>query len=117
MSRPHDHECYELSDPEKRDLIKLIEQGKPLPDKYRFMLFADKRKVELVWNGKSREVCSAILPFQTLKHIYEPRKENRAARDRSPKVTRRAGRGLRVKYISDTFEEHRANLKGLGYGG
>jgi site-specific DNA-methyltransferase (adenine-specific)/adenine-specific DNA-methyltransferase len=77
MGRPHDTEKYDLSDAEKRDLIKLIEQGKPLPEKYRFLLFADKREVELVWNGKSREVCTAILPFQTLEHIDEPRKEQR----------------------------------------
>ena len=48
MPRPHDSERYELSPAEKRDLIKLIEQGKPLPEKYRFLLFADKREVELV---------------------------------------------------------------------
>lgn len=77
MARPHDSERYDLSDAEKRDLVKLIEQGKPLPEKYRFLLFADKREVELVWNGKSREVCTAILPFQTLEHIDEPRKEQR----------------------------------------
>lgn len=76
MPRP-DTERYELSDAEKRDLIKLIEQGKPLPEKYRFILFADKREVELVWNGKTREVCTAILPFQTLEHIDEPRKERK----------------------------------------
>ena len=75
MARPNDTERYEFSDAEKRDLIKLIEQGKPLPEKYRFLLFEDKREVELVWNGKSREVCTAILPFQTLEHIDEPRKE------------------------------------------
>ena len=69
--------AYELTDAEKRDLIKLIDQGKPLPEQYRFILFADKREVELVWNGKSREVCTAILPFQTLEHIDEPRKEQR----------------------------------------
>jgi DNA modification methylase len=77
MARLHDSEKYDLSDAEKRDLIKLIEQGKSLPEKYRFLLFADKREVELVWNGKSREVCTAILPFQTLEHIDEPRKEQR----------------------------------------
>jgi len=76
MARPT-AEHYELSDAEKRDLIKLIEQGRPLPEKYRFLLFADKREVELVWNGKTREVCTAILPFQTLEHIDEPRKEKR----------------------------------------
>ncbi|MDF0645473.1 MAG: site-specific DNA-methyltransferase [Nitrospira sp.] len=75
MARETAHD--DLSDAEKRDLVKLIEQGKPLPEKYRFLLFADKREVELVWNGKSREVCTAVLPFQTLEHIDEPRKEQR----------------------------------------
>ena len=74
MNRPH-AEGDELSDAEKRDLIKLINDGKPLPEKYRFLLFQDKREVELVWNGKTREVCTAVLPFQTLEHIDEPRKE------------------------------------------
>lgn len=46
MPRPHDTERYELSDTEKRDLISLIEKGKPLPDRYRFLLFEDKREVE-----------------------------------------------------------------------
>ncbi len=76
MARPT-ADSYELTDAEKRDLIKLIEQGRPLPDKYRFILFADKREVELVWNGKTREVSTAILPFQTLEHIDEPRREKR----------------------------------------
>lgn len=75
MRRQHDTERYELSDTEKRDLIKLINEGKPLPEKYRFLLFEDKREVELVWNGKTREVSTAILPFQTLEHIDEPRRE------------------------------------------
>lgn len=78
MPRPSDSDRYELSDAEKRDLIKLIEEGKPLPDKYRFLLFDDKREVELVWNGKTRDVCTAVLPFQTLEHIDEPRKEKSA---------------------------------------
>ena len=64
---------YDLSDAEKRDLVQLINAGKPLPEKYRFILFADKREVELVWNGKTREVCTTVLPFQTLEHIDEPR--------------------------------------------
>jgi len=67
----HETERFDIADAEKRDLIKLINEGKPLPEKYRFLLFADKREVELVWNGKTREVCTAILPFQTLEHIDE----------------------------------------------
>jgi DNA modification methylase len=66
---------YELPDAEKRDLIKLINEGKSLPEKYRFLLFQDKREVELVWNGKTREVSTAVLPFQSLEHIDEPRQE------------------------------------------
>ena len=31
----------DLTDNEKRDAVKLIEAGKPLPDKYRFLLFGD----------------------------------------------------------------------------
>lgn len=75
MRRQHDAEKYELSDAEKHDLIKLINEDKPLPEKCRSILFEDKREVELVWNGKAREVSTAIPPFQTLEHIDEPRKQ------------------------------------------
>lgn len=67
--------AYDLSDAEKRDLIALIQQGRPLPEKYRFILFEDRREVELVWNGKSRDVCTMVLPFQSLEHVDEPRQQ------------------------------------------
>jgi site-specific DNA-methyltransferase (adenine-specific)/adenine-specific DNA-methyltransferase len=72
---------YDLSEAEQRDLFNLIQQGKALPEKYRFILFEDKREVELVWNGKTRDVCTTILPFQTLEHIDEPRKETKTQGD------------------------------------
>lgn len=99
MARPTDTDRYEFSDAEKRDLIKLIEQGKPLPEKYRFLLFADKREVELVWNGKTREVCTAILPFQTLEHIDEPRKEKAAESELSLDTSGRQIKGWTNKLI------------------
>jgi hypothetical protein len=99
MARPTESDRYELSDAEKRDLIKLIEQGKPLPEKYRFLLFADKREVELVWNGKTREVCTAILPFQTLEHIDEPRKEKSADEELSLDTGGRQVKGWTNKLI------------------
>ena len=68
---------YHLSEAEQRDLVTLIQQGKALPEKYRFILFEDKREVELVWNGKTRDVCTTVLPFQTLEHIDEPRTETK----------------------------------------
>ena len=66
-----------LSDNEKRDIIKFVEAGKPLPDKYRFLLFGDAREVELVWNGKTNEVCNLALPFQTIEQIDEPRSDGK----------------------------------------
>jgi len=64
-----------LSDNEKRDIIKYLEADKPLPDKYRFLLFADKQEVELVWNGKTSEVTNVVLPFQIIEQVDEPREE------------------------------------------
>ena len=65
----------DLTDNEKRDAIKLIEAGKPLPDKYRFLLFDDDREVELLWNGKTAEVSNVVLPFQVIEQVDEPRSE------------------------------------------
>jgi site-specific DNA-methyltransferase (adenine-specific)/adenine-specific DNA-methyltransferase len=76
-----DKKAYELTDAEQRDLIALLQQGRPLPEKYRFILFEDKREVELVWNGKTRDVCTTVLPFQTLEHIDEPRIETKTQGD------------------------------------
>ncbi|NDP41683.1 MAG: site-specific DNA-methyltransferase [Aromatoleum sp.] len=80
MTRPT-KPAYDLTDAEKRDLTQLIAQGRSLPEKYRFILFEDKREVELVWNGKTREVCTTVLPFQSLEHIDEPRKETKVQED------------------------------------
>ena len=64
-----------LTENEIRDIVKLLEQGKPLPDEYRFKLFDHNREVELIWNGKTNEVESAVLPFQTIEIVDEPRAE------------------------------------------
>ena len=37
-----------LSEQEQQEVIRFVEAGKPLPEKYRFLLFEDKREVELV---------------------------------------------------------------------
>lgn len=66
-----------LTDNEKRDIIKYLESGKPLPEKYRFLLFEADRDVELLWNGKTDEVENMVLPFQAIEHIDEPRSEEK----------------------------------------
>ena len=65
-----------LTEQEQQEIIRFIEADKPLPDKYRFLLFEDKREVELVWNGKTSEVCNIVLPFQTIEQVDEPRAES-----------------------------------------
>ncbi len=64
-----------LTDNEKRDVVKLIEEGRDLPEKYRFLLFEESKQVELIWNGKSNEVTNIVLPFQIIENIDEPRSE------------------------------------------
>lgn len=64
-----------LTEQEQQDVVRYIEANKPLPDKYRFLLFDDKREVELVWNGKTNEVCNIVLPFQIIEQVDEPRAE------------------------------------------
>ena len=83
-----------LSENEKRDAIKFLQEGKSLPDKYRFLLFADDREVELVWNGKTQEACNLVLPFQTIEHIDEPRGE-RIAKEKQYDLFDTSGRQVK----------------------
>ena len=64
-----------LTEQEQQEIIRYIEADKPLPERYRFLLFEDKREVELVWNGKTSEVCNIVLPFQVIEQVDEPRAE------------------------------------------
>ena len=65
-----------LSDSEKRDICNLIEQGKNIPEKYRFLLFDESKQIELKWNGKTDEISNVVLPFQIIEKIDEPRTED-----------------------------------------
>ena len=84
-----------LTEQEQQEVIRFVEAGKPLPEKYRFLLFDDKREVELVWNGKTNEVCNVVLPFQVIEQVDEPRAEK--PEERSPgavRCSRTATQGL-----------------------
>lgn len=85
-----------LTEQEKQEVIRFLENDKPLPDKYRFLLFGDKREVELVWNGKTGDVCNIVLPFQVIEQVDEPRAEK-------PEDT---------KAQLDLFDERGRQLKG-----
>lgn len=63
----------------EQEIIRFIEADKPLPEKYRFLLFEDKREVELVWNGKTNEACNIVLPFQTIEHVDETQRNGKSS--------------------------------------
>jgi hypothetical protein len=64
-----------LTPQELQEIQRYLEKDEPLPEKYRFLLFEDKREVELVWNAKTNNVCNVVLPFQILEQVDEPRTE------------------------------------------
>ena len=65
----------QLTEQERQEIIRFLDAGKPLPEKYRFLLFDDKREVELVWNGKTGDVSNIVMPFQVIEQVDEPRAE------------------------------------------
>ncbi len=67
-----------LTDSEKRDIIKYLESGKLLPEKYRFLLFDTDKEVELLWNGKTDEIENTVYLFRRLNTLMnqEAKKNN-----------------------------------------
>jgi adenine-specific DNA-methyltransferase len=58
------------------DQIKgLLDRGEHLPDRFRATLFGDASALELIWPGKTSRVETAVLPFQSIEHVDEPRQE------------------------------------------
>jgi len=43
-----------LTEQEQQEIIRFIEAGKPLPDKYRFLLFAPGTQYHQTWIGAGR---------------------------------------------------------------
>src|SRR5579863_9761765 len=84
-----------LSEQEQQEVIRYIEADKPLPEKFRFLLFEEKREVELVWNGKTNEVCNIVLPFQVVEQVDEPRAEKPADTARQGGLFDSRGRQLK----------------------
>lgn len=65
----------DLNRQERGEIIKLIEEGKPLPSRYRLSLFEDVPTTELIWPGKTVDADRSILPFQSIERLDEPRQE------------------------------------------
>jgi hypothetical protein len=56
-----------LTEQEQQEIIRFIEADRRLPDKYRFLLFADKREVELVWKRKMNFQDNSKIPNSIIK--------------------------------------------------
>ena len=86
-----------LTEQEQQEVVRFIEADRPLPEKYRFLLFEDKREVELVWNGKTSEVCNIVLPFQVIEQVDEPRAEKPSDTARQMSLFDLDARGRQLK--------------------
>ena len=60
-----------LTEQERQEAIRIIEAGKPVPNKYRLLLLDDKPEVELVWNCETNQTTSVALPFQVIEQVAE----------------------------------------------
>lgn len=68
-----------MNDNDKAKVIELIKAGSTLPKEFIYKLFADEEDVFLFWNGRKEEVTNVALPFHSIEHIDEPRKEEKKA--------------------------------------
>lgn len=64
-----------LNDKDKNRIIELIKVGEKLPKEFIYKLFADEEDVFLFWNGRKEDITNITLPFHSIEHIDEPRKE------------------------------------------
>jgi adenine-specific DNA-methyltransferase len=64
-----------MTEQEKTQIIDLIKAGAKLPKEFIYKLFADEEDVFLFWNGRKEDVTNIALPFHSIEHIDEPRKE------------------------------------------
>lgn len=69
-----------LNDTEKNIILDLIKAGEKLPKEYIYKLFADEEDVFLFWNGRKEDITNVALPFHSIEHIDEPRKEASSVR-------------------------------------
>lgn len=80
-----------LSEQEKQRVLELIKNNEKLPKEYIYKLFADEEDVFLFWNGRKEDITNVALPFHSIEHIDEPRKEF----DAEPGLFDTKGRQLR----------------------
>jgi DNA modification methylase len=71
----------DLNEKDKTKIIELIKAGEKLPKEFIYKLFDDEEDVFLFWNGRKEDVTNVALPFHSIEHIDEPRKEGKKEGD------------------------------------
>ncbi len=67
-----------LTENEKNTLIELIKNGRKIPQEYIYKLMDeedDSQDVFLCWKHRTEQITNVALPFHSIEHIDEPRKE------------------------------------------
>ncbi len=64
-----------MTEQDRSKIIELIKAGQKLPKEYIYKLFANEEDVFLFWNGRKEDTTNIALPFHSIEHIDEPRKE------------------------------------------
>lgn len=64
-----------LSEQDKNNIIERIKNNEKLSKEDIYKLYADEEDVFLFWNGRKEQVTNVALPFHSIEHIDEPRKE------------------------------------------
>ena len=57
-----------FTDQERREILRFLEADKPLPEKFRFLLFADKREIELALEARL-EICQLSYLLQQMPEL------------------------------------------------
>jgi len=70
-----------LNETDKNRIIELVKAGEKLPKEFIYKLFADEDDVFLFWNGRKEDATNVTLPFHSIEHIDEPRKEEKKQDD------------------------------------
>lgn len=82
-----------LTPEEQRKVCDLIRKGIPLPDKYRFLLFADPPRASLIWSGQTGEVCREAPPLFCREVFVPPARQRRSQTDAAQRAASSAHNG------------------------
>jgi adenine-specific DNA-methyltransferase len=101
-----------MTEQDKARIIALIQNGEKLPKDDIYRLFADEEDVFLFWNGRTEDQSNIALPFHSIEHIDEPRKELNAA----PTMFDHRGRQLKGWTNKLIWGDNKLILSSLAHG-